>query len=450
MDDFLRKIKSGKVMLILSYAPAGLGHLRVMDALYDGLPKDVRVVILGVHDKRIAVLHRLLSVTAPLRFLMERFQSGFLERLMTRVYRMALRMDTGLIHEQILTLVDQQGEKPEEVLVVCTHFGLAHQLAKVKKELEREREIRVRLVLQVTDDSPQLIWYVEGADLIVVPSYRTKELLESYGKREGLLPCRFEVLPYPINQKMTRKLSEKQMRMRMEQIVNREEVKVSVPISGAAVGFEGLVKLIGEMHSLSNGFRFWVVTKLFAYTSGYIDRLSGLDYVNLVLAKSDKEVVNRYDEIFSEKVMAFEITKPSEQAFKMLVENDRVGGVIMLFVAPVGRQEYDNLAFMRRHGLMPSVGRQKKLYEMVEKGVVLEGKRKDKWLLVAKCWRGVRLPKNEKKAARLIHWCLENGIFLRMMEGKRRLWKRDKHRDELGQDGVEKFWRLVSDDKIEE
>jgi hypothetical protein len=132
MDRLIDAIEKQEVMLMFTYAPAGLGHLRVTDALYDGLPKNTNAVIMGSHDKRIAIWHRWLSITAPTRYLMERFQTGALERLTTLVYRGVLRRQTGLVYEQMLTLLDQTLEKPSVVLVIATHFGLAHQLAEIK------------------------------------------------------------------------------------------------------------------------------------------------------------------------------------------------------------------------------------------------------------------------------------------------------------------------------
>jgi hypothetical protein len=53
-------------------------------------------------------------------------------------------------------------------------------------------------------------------------------------------------------------------------------------------------------------------------------------------------------------VISFEITKPSEQCFKALLPVSSAGGVTLLLSDPVGRQEYDNLAFLKRYGYMNS------------------------------------------------------------------------------------------------
>ena len=50
-----------QLQLVLCYAPAGLGHLRIMDALYHGLPDTVNPVVLGSQDESIRIIHRLTS-----------------------------------------------------------------------------------------------------------------------------------------------------------------------------------------------------------------------------------------------------------------------------------------------------------------------------------------------------------------------------------------------------
>jgi hypothetical protein len=51
-----------KLLLVLAYSPAGLGHLRVTDALYHGLPETVNPVVLGSQDRSIQSMQRLTSV----------------------------------------------------------------------------------------------------------------------------------------------------------------------------------------------------------------------------------------------------------------------------------------------------------------------------------------------------------------------------------------------------
>lgn len=447
MEKLVQAIEKQEVMLVFTYAPAGLGHLRVTDALYDGLPKNTNAVILGSHDKRIALWHRWLSITAPTRFLMERFQTGRLERLMTFVYRGVLRQQTGLIYSQMLTLLDQTLQKPSLVLIVATHFGLAHQLAEIKERLERERELKIFLVVQVTDDSPQKIWYVEGADLILVPSHLTREALLSFAKLERMKETEVVVLPYPVNMKMEKELSKTELEERKAQvdIEGEGEIKVMVPISGAAVGFGKIARLIKELRLKSTRFKFKVVSRYAIYTQPYIDTILGLSYVDTELSTSDREVVNKYDEVYQNEVIGLEITKPSEQTFKILMETNKRGGAVMCFMPPVGRQEWDNVAFLRRHELLPNQEEEIELWALAEADVQMGGELREKWHRRALHWRGVRLPDEPVKAASFIWWCLREGLFKQIVGNKTLVSKKDKFIGELGEDGVVKFWQLVAD-----
>lgn len=202
------KLAQRQLQLVLTYAPAGLGHLRVTDALYHGLPETVNPVVLGSHDKSIQIIHRITSIHLVVRRVFEWLQSGPLSPLSNRIYRAYLRSDTSSVYEQLVSLIDQKMEPPEEVLVVSTHFGLAHKLAAVKERLQREKHVKVFLVVVVTDDTFQHIWYVDGADLMVVPSHFVKEQYFNYGKSLGLGE-RIEVLPYPLRQDLGRLLDSK-------------------------------------------------------------------------------------------------------------------------------------------------------------------------------------------------------------------------------------------------
>jgi len=46
-------------LIIFTTAPTGLGHIRVMDALLDGLPEGVDVKEVGVQNISAAKIHRL-------------------------------------------------------------------------------------------------------------------------------------------------------------------------------------------------------------------------------------------------------------------------------------------------------------------------------------------------------------------------------------------------------
>ena len=79
-------------------------------------------------------------------------------------------------------LIEERFEPPKKILVVSTHFGLAHKLAVVKEKLKKEKGVEIILVVLVSDDTFQHIWYVDGADLLVVPSTFIKKKYAAYGE----------------------------------------------------------------------------------------------------------------------------------------------------------------------------------------------------------------------------------------------------------------------------
>ncbi len=156
--------------IVFTYAPAGLGHLRVTDALRHGLPENAQPILLPESSGSIRWIHALTSRNPLGKRLMEWAQYGWKEDIVTRVYRRSLRKDAKYLEEELIKILKQRMELPERLLVIATHFGLAHQLSVVKKNIERRERVKVTIVMQVTDDSPQKIWYVPGIDLITVPS----------------------------------------------------------------------------------------------------------------------------------------------------------------------------------------------------------------------------------------------------------------------------------------
>ena len=430
------------LMIIFTYASAGLGHLRVTDALYHGLPGHPDPILLRSPDASIAYLHHLTSVHPSMRAVMEWMQRGTPEELFTRSYRRMLRSRNRLLYEHINTLLDERWTNPDTVLVIATHFGLAHQLAAIKNRLSYERQVRIILVLQVTDDSPQRIWYVAGADLIVVPSERTKAALIDYGKMAGLPPVRFEVLPYPVSPLLADEISTDSFEQRVEQLDpgSVSEIEVMIPISGAAVGLNFFRQLMDDLHGKSPRFRFHVVAKSSAYTSAFLKDMQTRPFISPYTSSLDREVVDIYEQVYAKVLLALEVTKPSEQAFKALVDPRRRGGCLLLFSHPVGRQEHDNLDFMSRHQLLPNEQEQQRLWDDAHNGKALEFA----LLEEALHWRGVRLPDEPHGAANFIWWSLEQGLFAQMLHCRPTPRPNDPSAYELGADGVRQFWDSVT------
>ena len=426
------------VMIVFSYALTGLGHLRVTDALYRGISEGARPLTIYSQDTSISSIHRFMSIHPVTRMFLEWTQQGTFEWVFAKAYRHILRKRTGILRKQLLTLLNVRFNPPEQVVFVTTHFFMAHQLAAVKKSLEKTTGLKLYLVVQVTDDSPQQFWYVDGADLIVVPSHRTRKRLERFGRKEKLPVVTFTVVPYPISPYLSQTCSADQYNDRMTQLTHAsaEAVHVSIPISGAAVGLEFYTHLMARLHAYDRRFVFHIVSKEAPFTAQFLYRTRRKHYAQVMSSAQDKTVVEMYEALYRSTVVGFEVTKPSEQAFKVLASPRRVGGAIMLFTKPVGRQEYDNLNFLERHFLIPGMEEQELLWDMARNNAVFAK---------TNHYRGVRIPDNPYEAASFIIWCWKQGVFRRMGLYTRPHLEGDHHEDELGPDGVKRFWGKVEE-----
>ena len=98
MGKMTANLASKVLVLVFAMARAGLGHLRVTDALYHGLPKGATGIMLGAQDETIILLHRLSSVSPAGRAVQEFFQSGWAEDIFTTLYRESLRKNTERLY----------------------------------------------------------------------------------------------------------------------------------------------------------------------------------------------------------------------------------------------------------------------------------------------------------------------------------------------------------------
>ena len=210
--------------------------MRIMDALYHGLPETVNPVVLGSQDRSIQTVHRMMSISPIGRAVFEWLETGPLSSPFSRLYRYSLRTNTSVIYNEMARLLAERLERPERILVVCTHFGLAHKLAAIKAELQKREQVRIVLVVFVSDDIFHPIWYIDGADLLVVASQYTKRKYAAYGERLGK-KLRMEVVPYPLHPHLGKMLDAGQMAERARQLDPKgiEPIHVSIPIPGAAV-----------------------------------------------------------------------------------------------------------------------------------------------------------------------------------------------------------------------
>lgn len=443
MINLVQVFDKKSLVIVFAYVPAGLGHLRITDSFFHGLPDGVNPLLLGPEDKLTNFFHRITSVNPIAKSILEWQQQGLPDVLYTRFFRWFLKHTTDKLYQELCLVLEQRMDLPKTVLVVSTHFGLAHQLVAIKRKIEEDRHIKMIIVLQVTDDSFQRLWYIPGVDLTIVPSEKTKQLLIDYGKDEGLAPVSMEVLPYPVDPLMADKMSQDDLKNRMSQLdkESKTAIHMAIPISGAAVGMTFLTHMIDALHEKSDRFKFHVISKSTPYTQDFLKEMLNRPFVNFEVSFSSREIVDKYAQLYSREIISLEITKPSEQAFKALFSPEQKGGSIMLFSDPIGKQEYDNLDFLRRHHLIPLKSEMDQMWKDAENNMEIDGG--GKWILEkAKHWRGLILPFHSAKAANFIWWCQKQGVFEAMIKNYSEL--KDEG-NELGSDGVSQFWQKVAE-----
>jgi hypothetical protein len=350
-------LRSPQTAVVFAQALTGLGHLRVSTALYHGLPSGSHAYLLNSQDQSINTLHRLMSIHPWLRMGMETAQSGWFENAFAGIARQYFHAHTQILRQQLQTIVDEPVIKPKTLLIVATHTFQGHQIAAIKDSFARTNNINVILVVVVTDDSPQHVWAVGGADFIIVPSLKTKRNLESYHqKQKRMAHSVYLVDPYMVSPKFGLKLLPDRY-VRKIQMADPDKlapIHVSVPVSGAAVQLSYLERLIHLLNRSSDRFVFHIVSQQSPATGVFLNHMIGQPNTELSVSASHREVVALYESLLQDHVVCMEITKPSEQSFKALCDPTERGGVLLLFSAPVGRQERDNLKFLRRHMLIPA------------------------------------------------------------------------------------------------
>ncbi len=429
-----------EVMVVFTTAPAGLGHVRVTEALREGLDESVRAEVVGLEDASTQFLHRVASRNRFLRSFMEFTQNNPLVELgFTALYRKRLRRQGEEAFRRLIDLVKRRRPKPTTLVIVATHHSLAHQVAAIKNQLAKDLKLCVMLVVVVTDDSPQKIWGVIDADLLIVPSLTTKEGLERYMVMVGGNIPEVVVLPYPVSKDFCRLLSAKEYAQRRLQVNPRskEKIKVVIPISGAAVQlkyFEDIISTLGKSGLADIS----VVSRESQQTKRFLGWCQEQPAVRVIAEAHDRDVVLCYEKEYRETVFAVEITKPSEQSFKALCTPKQRGGVILAFSEPVGRQEDDNLALLARHELTPSPRDR----EIIERFLRFGERRliDTDFLEQAEGWRGFLLPLSGKEAGRAILKLRQVGVLAAMVD-----FKGFMDHSELRSDGVVKFWRVLGE-----
>jgi len=404
-------------LLIFTYAPAGLGHLRVTDALAEARPKDTPYILLGSIDRFVTSIHRFTSINPFGKYIFLKSQYGVMEDIFTKTYRYLLVVTAGGVLRQLKEIVLHNPES-DDIWVVATHFGMAHQIGAIKERLIKQTGKNIKLIVQVTDDTSQHIWCVRGADLTFVPSKFVQSKFERYAKKQKI-EFVSEVIPYPLSSLLTKKLPKSQGDRQKVFLEKTGTINVAIPISGAAVGLSYFSNLIKEMRKLSDRFEFWVVVKKTPFTEVFISSLTNMPKVNVLVGNNDIQMIELYEILYEKNLIHLEITKPSEQAFKSIIYPENVGGSILLFSTPVGRQEKENIQFLERHRLMPVTG-------------------------LSITPRAIRISQNPKIAAKFIRWGVNSGLFRRMTSPNFKFSKKCLESGEMGPDGAKLFWKHVA------
>jgi len=443
MGNIAQVFEEKSLVVVFAYVAAGLGHLRITDALLNGLPDEVDPLLFAPEDPMTSFFHRLTSVNSMAKSIFEWSQNGKPEELYTKFLRWFLRSNTDRLYNELSLVYAQRTSLPKTVLIVSTHFGMALQFVAIKKKFEQEKHVKLIIVMQVTDDSPQKLWYVPGIDMTFVPSEKTKKALLDYGRKSKLPDVPMEVFPYPVDPLMEANLSEVEFEERVKQMDPESKclIHLAVPVSGAAVGMTFLTHMVDELYDLSDRFTFHIISKSTPYTQDFLKDMINRPFVKFEVSFSSREIIDKYEDLYKNNVISLEMTKPSEQSFKSLFCPKQKGGSILLFSEPVGRQEFDNLDFLRKHHLIPSKSETDQLWHEAEQGLVIDGG--GQWILEkAKQWRGLILPQGSKKAASFIWWCLQQGVLKTMV--KNHVCPKEVS-NELGSDGVARFWQRVAE-----
>lgn len=415
---------------VITYSSQGLGHLRVSYALESSAPVGISPILYSPDNELATALHRISSSNTFTRKLLLMSQNGVLEDLFTTLYKRYTKLGISKFEKKIDDLFTLSTVKLERLVFITTHFGLAHQLSVIKEKM-KDHSCRIVLIVVVTDDSPQKVWYIPNADMTVVPSVSTKEGLERIAINKAV-EHNIVVNPYPLHPNLTHMLNKKDYlkRVQMSQ-KDSKDIKILIPISGAAVGLRYTSQLVSALSESSDMYNFKIVSRRDHRTAKFLDTAGKRDSVTIISSMSDIEVVTEYDTLFLNTTFLYEITKPSEQAFKALAHPTQAGGVVLLLTEPVGRQEHDNLDFLMRNKLIPDEQTQKGLWKKA-----MEGKPPSKTMLKeATTWRGLRLPKNPRDASRFINWAHRNNIIHTMVL--------NKGIDTAMPNGTDEFWEKM-------
>ncbi len=421
-------------LILFTAAPTGLGHIRVMDALKDGLYPGVKYETVGLGNVNAGKIHSLGSRIPFLTKITEFYQTNPLaEAVVSKFYLDYLRRQKK---ETLGYLTEVAQKHPENKfwVVISTHYALAFSILSVEKEVKEKFGVDIMLCVVVTDDSPQRVWAVKGADIIFVPSEKTRDGLIKL----GIEPDRLKIVSFPVSPRLAQNLNNQELQGVIEQLdpIGSTPMQIEIPVSGAAVQLPYLETVIKTL--APGNFQFTVIGLSSPYTFGFFEKITKLPHVQTSIGTTNAQTVQLYESLFYQPIRpAVEITKPSEQAFKAILKPRERGGVILLLTQPVGRQEYDNLNFLQRHRLMPSKEEERILEEVVH-GKELTSEEGAKLHYMASHWRAIQLPSDSLKTADFIKGLRSQRILASMLSYV------PETSDELTSDGVKMIWDEIN------
>ncbi len=427
---------SPDTLIIFTTSPSGLGHIRVMNALIQGLSPDSDYTTVGVADVSAAKIHALGSRLPIALKITEFIQNHQLpERIVTSIYQKYFSSKTGSLVAQ-LEKVKADYPLKSRWIIISTHFALAYPVIATKKKLAKKYEVEIFNALIVTDDSPQRIWAAEGADIIFTPSLTTEQKIRSFLPRKSKTIV--ESTSFPLSPRLGVKMKEQELSLLENQLdpTENETLHISVPVSGAAVQLDYLENVISTL--CREKFVFTVIGQQNPYTIDFFDSLKRLPRVQLSTSTSSHSTVRFYESSFYQDLRpACEITKPSEQSFKAILKPNEKGGVILLLTDPIGRQESDNLNFLIRNELLADEIEQQMIENyLVNLGDIPENQ-KGKLHYKASHWRALKLPSDPRRASIFIRNAKSNGLLYSMLSYI------PETKKDLRSDGVNQIWNNI-------
>ncbi|CAN5330880.1 hypothetical protein BH10PAT1_BH10PAT1_0110 [soil metagenome] len=414
-------------LFVFTTSPAGLGHIRVMDAIKDGKPNGITTVDIGIVDLKANRVHDLGSRVTFFRKLTEFYQTNPLaESFVTQIYTKFLRRHTQEVVKNFRNIAKEYSNYKTWV-VISTHFALAHTISAAKEKLEKELGIKIITCVVVTDDSPQKIWAVKNSNLTFVASEQTKISLSKFFPKDQ--QDSVKAISFPIAQRLSQNMTTSEFQFVINQTDPKQDkkIQIEIPISGAAVQLTFFQKFIEKLSR--ENYLFTVIGQESMLTKKFFDDIQRLPRVQISVGKDSWQTVKFYESMFYQANRpSIEITKPSEQTFKAILNPRQRGGVILLLTPPIGRQEYDNLNFLTRNGLMPTE---------IEGNQLFVDSDLTKWIPKAKTWRAIKLPDDPIAAADFVKKLKANGIFYAMLSAV------IPDKPELKDNGVQMIWNEI-------